>query len=131
MNTESRGVQVEIDASIRARPDLFEAVQRANSRLVERSAYIGPNVRLDWRLSPANACDIELAITDDSPVGRGFAKSQFPSRFMFDAFNRDHSVWRVWDKVLDARLKNSHIRLSQLIPQIEAEESRDAQAVNS
>ena len=118
---------VEIDQLIREHPDLLDAVQKASVRLAERSDSFGPNVNLGWKFARADKSTIELSITETTNTGTGFAKRQFPARYMNDPVSRDISVWQVWDDILADRVNRGLRRVGELITQIEEEEAVHAQ----
>ena len=115
-------MKVEIDDSIRRRPELLESVQQSNAILEELAGSSSPHVRVEWRLSPHDERLVELGLFEDRDFNTGITPT-FPAQNLLDPVSRKLRLYRAWDFVLQARSKRNMERINELITQLEREEA--------
>jgi hypothetical protein len=111
-------MKVEIDDSIRRRPELFNSVQQSNAFLEELVGSSSPKVRVEWRLSPHDERLVELGLFEDFTAG---IRPTFPAEDLLDPVNRKLRLLRSWDFILQAQSDRNRERIRELIHQLERE----------
>jgi hypothetical protein len=114
-------MKVEIDESIRRRPELLAPVELSNAFLAELAGASSPHVRVEWRVSPHDERMVELGLFEDKDFNAGI-RPTFPASNLLDPVNRKLRLLRAWDFVLEARSKRNMDRINELISQLEQEE---------
>lgn len=113
-------MNVEIDESIRSRPELLSSVQQANEYLKELAGASSDNLRVEWRLSPHDERMVEFGLFESRDFTAGI-RPTFPARNMLDPVNRKLRLLSAWDFLLQARSKHNMERIGELRHQLESE----------
>jgi hypothetical protein len=114
-------MRVEIDESIRNRPELLSSVEAANRYLEELAGASGPHVQVEWRLSPNDDRLVELGLSEDRDFHAG-VRPTFPTSNLLDPVSRKVRLNRAWDFILAERSRHSMERIHDLINQLERRE---------
>lgn len=122
-------MNVEIDDSIRHRPELLAAVEQSNAFLEELAGTSSPHVRVEWRLSPHDDRMAEFGLFEDQDFNAGI-RPTFPARNLLDPVNRKLRLLRAWDFLLQARSKRNMEHISETIAQLELEEANGRQVAH-
>jgi len=114
-------MKVDIDDSIRHKPELLSSVEAANVYLEELAGASSPNVRVEWRLSPHDERLVELGLFENRDHNAGITPT-FPAQNLLDPVNRKLRLLRAWDFILQARSERNLAKIGELLTKLEREE---------
>lgn len=113
-------MKIEIDDSIRSRPELLDSVQQANNILEELAGSSSPHVRVEWRLSPHDERMVELGLFEDREAA---IRRTFPASNLLDSVNRKLRLYSAWDSILQAQSERNLARIRDRLDKLEQEEN--------